>query len=269
MAEVQVRVPAPVSVQLARRWVVDYFNSQDESAARAFCEDGYTLHIGSTVFAGRDAQWLPAVRVQMDRFPGLGMTVHQVVACEDRAAVLFTQHGADGGVGGRQTCWGGIAIYERRGDQLSGCVAQEDYMTRQRQLKTGVPDPIEPPAPAPWDTAVQAPDAQAEQVVREWLEGAWPKAEPVRVDDEYLTGAALAFDVTQTHVGQLWSSGSDVVFHARQTGVCRGGLAGVFNGSVGQLFVNGMVRVEGGRIVSGRVVRDRAGLRASLLAQPS
>lgn len=269
MAEAQARVQPPLSVRLARRWVVDYFNSQDEAAAREFCESGYTLHIGSTVFAGRDEQWLPAVRVQMDRFPGLGMTVHQVVACDDRAAVLFTQHGADGGVGGRQTCWGGIAIYERRGDRLAGCVAQEDYMTRQRQLKTGVPDPIESPAPAPWDTGIQAPDAQAEQVVREWLAGTWPKPEPVRVDDEYLTGSVLSFEVKDTHVGQLWSSGSDVVFYARQTGVCHGGLAGVAPGSVGVLHVNGMVRVEGGRIVSGRVVRDRAGLRASLLAQSS
>ena len=58
------------SVRLARRWVVDYFNAQDDAAAREICHSSYTLHIGSTVFAGRDAQWLPAVRVQMERFPG-------------------------------------------------------------------------------------------------------------------------------------------------------------------------------------------------------
>jgi hypothetical protein len=261
--------PVPPSVRLARRWVVDYFNSQDEAAAREFCDEDYTLHIGHTVFAGRDAQWLPAVRLQMDRFPGLGMTVHQVVASDSRAAVLFTQHGTDGGPGGRVTCWGGIAIYERRGERLSGCVAQEDYMTRQRQLKSGSPDPVDPPSPNPWDTVLHAADPRAEQVVRDWLEGAWPKEPPVRVDDEHLTGTALAFEVTHTDIGQIWSSGPDVVFHARQTGVFLGGFAGVPAGLAGELVVNGMIRVVDGRISAGRVIRDRAGLRAALLAGAS
>jgi hypothetical protein len=264
MAESATQVPP--SVRLARRWVVDYFNSHDEAAAREFCAEDYTLHIGSTVFAGRDTQWLPAVRIQMDRFPGLGMTVHQVVASDNRAAVLFTQHGTDGGPGGRVTCWGGIAIYERRGERLSGCVAQEDYTTRQRQLKSGVPDPIVPPAPDPWDTVLRAPDPQAEQMVRDWLEGHWPKAPPVHVDDEHLTGSALAFEVARTHIGQIWSSGQDVVFHARQAGVYQGGFAGVPAGLAGELHVNGIVRVVDGHILSGRVIRDRAGLRAALLA---
>lgn len=259
-------IPAAPSVRLARRWVVDYFNAQNESAARQFCAPGYTLHIGSTTFEGRDAQWLPAVRLQMARFPGLGMTVHQVVASDSRCAVHFTQHGADGGVGGRVTCWGGIAIYERQGEQLTGCVAQEDYLTRQRQLKTGLPDAIAAPAPAPWDTPVQPPDAAAEQLARQWLEGAWPKADAVAVDDEHLTGQTLAFEVQDTHVGQLWSSGCEVVFHVRQRGRHLSGLAGVAAGRQGDLYVNGMLRVEGGRVVGGRIVRDRAGLRASLLA---
>lgn len=255
------------SLRLARRWVVDYFNSQDEEAAREICHGSYTLHIGSTVFAGRDTQWLPAVRVQMDRFPGLGMTVHQVTANETRAAVLFTQHGSDGGPGGRVACWGGIAIYERQGGQLAGCVAQEDYMTRQRQLRTGIVDPIDPPAPAPWDFVPQATDMLAEQVVLAWLQGDWPKSAGVRVDDEYLTGETLGFEVARTELGQLWSSGPDVVFHARQTGIVTRGLAGVPAGAVGELHVNGIVRVVDGRVAAGRVIRDRAGLRAALLSR--
>lgn len=255
------------SVRLARRWVVDYFNAQDDAAAREICHSSYTLHIGSTVFAGRDTQWLPAVRVQMDRFPGLGMTVHQVTANETRAAVLFTQHGSDGGPGGRVACWGGIAIYERQGGQLAGCVAQEDYMTRQRQLRTGVADPIDAPAAAPWDFVPQAPDAQAEQVVLAWLQGDWSKSAGVRVDDEHLSGDPLGFEVTDTHLGQLWSAGPDVVFHARQTGIVTRGLAGVPAGAAGELHVNGMVRVVDGRVAAGRVIRDRAGLRAALLSR--
>lgn len=260
-------VETPLTVRLARRWVVDYFNAQNEAAAREFCDSDYTLHIGTTVFAGRDAQWLPAVRVQMDRFPGLGMTVHQVVASDRHAAVHFTQHGRDGGPGGRVACWSGIAIYERRGERLSGCVAQEDYMTRQRQLKSGQADPIDPPAPDPWDSVIAAPDPHAEQRVRQWLEGGWPKTAPVRVDDEHVTGPPLSFEVTHTHIGQLWSSGPDVVFHARQSGIYRGGWVGVSAGATGVLHVNGVLRLVDGQITAGRVIRDRAGLRAALLAR--
>ncbi len=257
----------PTSLQLARRWVVDYFNSQDEAAAREFIEPGYTLEIGDYTFAGRDAQWLPAVRQQFDLFPGLIMTVHQVLAAGDRAAVLFTQHGASGGAGGRMTCWSGVAIYRGEAGRLTGCIAQEDYMTRQRQLKTGVPDVIDAPGPAPWDTVPVPPDREAEAVVRQWAQTAsWPPASAdVRCDDEHITGVPLHFEVTGGELTELFSSGSEVVFHVRQTGRYRGGFPGVqADDRELVLNCNGIVRVEGGQVVSGRVIRDRAGLRGRL-----
>ena len=279
---------APSSVvHLARRWVVDYFNSHDASAAHEFATPDYTLHIGEYTFAGRDAQWLPAVQKQMDTFPGLGMTVHQVLAGSNRVAVLFTQHGASGGSGGRMSrraapaahspearsaegtrvaCWSGVAIYRSNGQQLTGCVAQEDYQTRQRQLKSGVADLIDPPAPAPWDTAVLPPDAQAEAVVRQWLTTSWPTSVAgVRCDDEHITGVQLAFAVESGEITELFSSGSEVAFHVRQTGRYLGGLPGVQAGAVTSvLHCNGIVQVKDGHVVSGRVIRDRIGLVASL-----
>lgn len=260
-------VDTPVSVvHLARRWVVDYFNRHDASAAREFATPGYTLRIGEYSFVGRDAQWLPAVQKQMDTFPGLGMTVHQVLAGTDRVAVLFTQHGASGGSGGRVTCWSGVAIYLSNGQQLCGCVAQEDYMTRQRQLKSGVADPVEAPAPAPWDTPVLPPDGEAEAVVRRWLTGSWPSAViGVRCDDEHITGMPLAFEVTSGEITELFSSGPEVAFHVRQTGRYGGGLSGIAaHPGPMVLHCNGIVRVHGGHVVSGRVIRDRMGLLASL-----
>lgn len=262
-------VDAPVSpVHLARRWVVDYFNSHDASAARGFATPDYALDIGDYRFAGRDEQWLPAVQKQMDTFPGLGMTVHQILAGTNRVAVLFTQHGASGGSGGRIACWSGVAIYRSNGLQLTGCVAQEDYLTRQRQLKSGVADPIEAPAPAPWDTAALPADPQAEAVVRQWLTSSWPgSVSGVRCDDEHITGVPLAFAVESGTITELFSSGPEVAFHVRQTGRYLGGLPGVAaQARTSVLHCNGIVQVQDGQVRSGRVIRDRIGLIASLKA---
>ena len=248
-------------LSLLRRWVVDYFNSHDDETARAFVAPDYALHIGDVVFAGRDESWLPAVAVQMRLFPGLGMTVHRTLTGADWAAAWFSEHGASNG---RVACWSGVAIYFSDGERLTHCVAQEDYQTRQRQLKSGVADPVDPPAAAPWDVEPAPRDEAAEAAVARWLKGAWPAA-TVRCDDDYITGDPLRFEVRDVVIDALLSSGSEVVFHARQTGVYLGGLPGVeTTGANALLHVNGLVRVVDGRVHSGRVIRDRAGLRAAL-----
>ena len=163
-------------VQLTRRWVVEYFNGQNEQAAREFIAPAYTLEIGDHVFAGRDTQWLPAVAQQFAQFPGMGMTVHGLVVGSDRKAhhvgVWFSEHGASGGAGGRTSVWTGIALYAGDGRRLSGCVAVEDYHARRRQLTTGLPDPVPPPAlaPRPLPTiiavGVARPSAQGQAMTR-------------------------------------------------------------------------------------------------------
>ena len=256
-------IPA-TSVQLLRRWVVDYFNAHDANAARAFVAPDYTLRIGGVVLAGRDDQWLPAVAKQMQLFPGLGMTVHQVVAGEDWVAAWFSEHGASQA---RVACWSGVAIFHSDGTRLTGCVAQEDYFTRQRQLKSGIADPVDPPAAAPWDTPVLPRDAEAEDTVRQWLNSSWPsEIAHIRCDDEHIIRVPLRFDVTESEVGTLVSSGRDVAFHVRQTGIYLGGLADVaVQRQHAAVHCNGIVRVVDGRVASGRVIRDRMGLRANLL----
>jgi long-chain acyl-CoA synthetase len=257
------RRPAVPALSLVRRWVNDYFNRHEAAACAAFVAPDYALEIGDVTLAGRDDVWLPAVDVQMKRFPGLGMTVHQTVAGEDWAAAFFSEHGASEG---RQAVWSGIGIWRSDGDVLTGCIAQEDYMTRQRQLKSGIADPVGPPAVAPWDAAPRPRDEAAEKIVADWLHGAWPREpSPVRCDDDHITGAPLRFDVTETETVFLSSSGRDVVFHVRQTGLYRGGLAKIAAIDLpATLYVNGIVRVEDGRVVSGRVIRDRVGLQAAL-----
>lgn len=258
-------------VALARRWVVDYFNAQSDEAAREFIWPEYALEIGDYIFSGRDTQWLPAVRQQFEQFPGMGMTVHQVVAGSgdkaDRVAVWFSEHGAAGGPGGKAAAWSGVGIYRARGDKLVGCCAQEDYFTRSRQLRAGTTDPVDPPAAAPWDTRPLGNNPEAEAVVCAWLAQPWPQPlVAVRVDDEHITGEHLRFAVESTEVVDMFSSASEVAFHARQHGRYLGGLPGVPGRERRQLLnVNGILRVEGGEVRAGRVIRDRGGLKSRLL----
>ena len=259
--------PLPTPVQLLRRWVVDYFNGHNGSAAREFIAPEYALEIGDHLFAGRDTAWLPAVAEQMVQYPSLGMTVHQVLAGPEQVAVWFSEHGARGGAGGPQAVWSGVGIYRAQGAHVVGCCAQEDYTTRSRQLREGVCDPVDAPAVAPWDTVPLPPDAEAEQVVRRWLGSAWPVAEPgVRCDDDHLTGRPLRFAVEATQVLTLFSSGPEVAFQVRQRGRYLGGLPGVPARERSEmLHSNGIVRVQGGEVLKGRVIRDRGGLKARLL----
>ena len=252
-----------MSLQLMKRWVVNYFNPHSDVAAREFIAPDYKLEIGDVVFAGRDDQWLPAVQQQFKLFPSLGMTVHQAIAGDGWAAAWFSEHGA---AEGKAACWSGVAIYINDGTQLTRCVAQEDYFTRHRQMKSGICDALEAPAVAPWDMPQAAPDAGAMAVVKDWLNGSWPpKEEGVRCDDEHITGVPLQFQVHSTVIDELHASGNDVVFHARQVGTYVNGLAGMVpHQADAVLHCNGIVKVLNGQVVHGRVIRDRVGLKASL-----
>jgi SnoaL-like domain len=260
-----------IPVQLARRWVVDYFNAHDDAAAREFIAPEYALEIGDHLLAGRDTQWLPAVARQFAQFPGMGMTVHQVVAgSEDKAnrvAVWFSEHGAAGGPGGPVAVWSGVGIYQSNGDQLVACCAQEDYFTRARQLRQKVTDRADPPAPAPWDVLPMGSNLPAESVVQNWLANSWPQAQPeVHVDDEHITGQRMVFDVQSVDILDIFSSAEQVAFHACQHGTYRSGLsAGVERNRLEKLQVNGILQVQNGFVTGGRVIRDRGGLKARLM----
>lgn len=252
-------------LSLQRRWVVDYFNAHDAEAARSFIAPHYALSIGDVVFAGRDESWLPAVDAQMKAFPGLGMTVHQTLCGQNWAAVWFSEHGMSNGCA---AAWSGVGIYRCDGQVLTGCVAQEDYMTRRRQLKSGQSDAVDPPAVAPWDVEPGPRNEAAEATVLAWLAQGWPCAEgAVRCDDDYITGTPLRFAVSGSQVAELLSSGDHVAFNVRQSGVYQGGLPEPAQGpSAETLDCNGIVRVEDGQVVQGRVIRDRMGLWGRLRA---
>ena len=61
--------------------------------------------------------------------------------------------------------------------------------------------------------------------------------------------------------------GEHVAFHVRQTGTYIDGLgADLPPHQSALLHCNGLVRIVEGEVVSGRIIRDRAGLRAKLKA---
>ena len=136
-------------VALVRRFAVGFINGHDAAVCAEIMAPDYTLRIGPDVLVGRDLEYVPAVRSQLDQFPGLGLTVHDLFTDGEQVALHFSEHGASASRGGRVAAWAGIAVYRWDGSRLTGCVAEEDYLARRRQLATGKPDPVGRPAPAP------------------------------------------------------------------------------------------------------------------------
>jgi hypothetical protein len=115
-----------------------------------------------------------------------------------------------------------------------------------------------------------APEPGAEAALSQWLTQAWPdRRSAVRCDDEHITGQSLAFEVEHVDLLECVVSGLRIAFHARQYGRLLGGLPGVrevprADDARHWIDVNGLVRLEGGSVVGGRVIRDRLGLKARL-----
>ena len=245
-------------VGLVRRFAVEFMNGHNPDVCRDIMDPDYVLRVGGAVISGRDAEYLPAVQQQLDQFPGMVMTVHEVVYASDQIAIHFSEHGASGGAGGPVAAWQGIALYRGNGSQLTACVAEEDYYARRRQLKSGAVDTVAAPAAAPWDTTPQPPDPAAEAVVRRWLGDDLPAVGQVRFDDGL---TPIQFESDDIEVNEFMSAGDGVAFQVRQTGRYLSGL-GDTPASTGAIAFNsvGIVRVADGHIVGGQVIRDRAGL---------
>jgi len=248
-------------VALVRRWAVDWLNGQHPEACGDVLAPEYALLIGGYLLGPRET-YVPATLAQLSRYPGLVVTTHQLVVSGDRVAIVFTESGASSRLGGRAAAWTGVSLFRGDGRRLTHCWAEEDYYGRRRQLESGQCDPVAPPAAAPWDTVPQDPDPGAEEAVRDWLAGPDLRAADVVCDDEG-TGqsAERLLDVTGCEVTELFSAGEHVAFSAVQSGTYLGGLTGLDDrvGRPARLNLAGLVQVRDGRVVGGRVVRDRLG----------
>lgn len=257
--------PAPDPfVALMRRYVVDYTNAHDLSVCDEIMEPDYVLRMGPHVLAGRDEAYKAATRAQLRQFPGLGLTVHEIVSSGDRLALRFSEHGASVRHHGRVAVWAGIGLYHWNGTRLTANYVEQDYQARRRQLAGGGCDPVGAPAPAPWDTPARPPDPHAEHVVREWVARATTGTPGVVCDDG--RPAAPLVEGADAEVDDLFSAGDRVGVHAELRGRFTGGLDGLDDriGEPAVLHLAALVRVRAGRVVGGHVVRDRLGLQRAL-----
>jgi len=247
-------------VSLVRRWAVDWLSSNDPSVCDEIMAPTYSISIGGFRLDGR-ATYVSGTVAQLNRFPGLGLTIHELISSGNRVALRFTEHGAAAKLDGRQAAWGGVALFRWDGRQLTECFAEEDYLSRRRQLDSGECDPIEAPAAAPWNTVPEQPDPAAEEAVRRWLLRG--DLSSVDRDDSWLSHeATVPLEDVTTDLDELFSAGSRVAFHGVQRGMYAGGRERV----PAALHLAGLVRVEDGEVVRGRVIRDRLGLQRAMSA---
>ena len=254
--------------RLLRGFATDFLTSHDVDEVERIMDPAYRLDIGGHVFDGRDNAYLPATAAQLDQFPGLVVTVHDVVLSPDHAAMRFTEHGVSPRHG-RAAAWGGVTLFRIEGGRLRHGWAEEDYLARKRQLKAGACDPIAPPHPAPWDAPVEVSDARTESAVRDWLAQERlleaPELEEIRVGGPRFAELVAPDQVRVTH---LFSAGARAAFHAECVGTFRGGFEDVGRAQVGVaavLRVAGIADVADGRVARVQLSADRLGLHRSLL----
>lgn len=250
----------PAFVRLMKHYVIDYTNRNDQSQTPLIMEDDYLLRMGDHFVRGRDTEYHSATAKQMDQFPNLCLTVHDIATSGERLVMRFSEHGSSRLHEGRLSSWGGIGLYQWNGRRLTCNHVEQDYLSRRRQLKEGTAYPVDHPALAPWNIDPKAPDSAAEEVVRKWLESGRLAATPGVLLDDQGTGADVTPLINQTgiEINDFFSCGSVVAFHLAQHGSLVPdrevqGQAGM----QAYLHMAGMVRVEGGKVVSGRIIRNR------------
>ncbi|MGK0418294.1 nuclear transport factor 2 family protein [Haliea sp.] len=257
---------------LLRGFAVDFITGHDIAVAERIMAPEYCLSIGGHLLNGRDAEYLPPTAAQIHQFPGLCVTVHDVIYGENALAMKFTEHGASSRDGGRAATWRGVTLFRTDGRKLSRGWAEEDYFARKRQLTTGICDAVDPPHPMPWDVQPAAPDLEVESVARRWLcsgEGraGFPGANWLsKVDDSDPQPDALV-DIQATTIDELFSAGNRVAFHLQHEARYRGGFAGLDSALVGSAVTvraAGMLTVCGGEVVEASITTDRLGLYRSL-----
>jgi hypothetical protein len=255
-------------VQLMRTYCIDYTNSHDLSVCDAIMDPDYVVYI-TGMSLGRDSAYKPSVAQVFERFPNLGLAVHEFVTNGDRLAMRFSEHAAD--TSGGLACWPGIGLYDWNGSQLTTCRVEQDFWSQQRQLDSGVPDALEPPHLDPWTTTTASPSQRAaEQVAREWLvAGDLSRARTGRIDDSAPADYAPVVKATATAIHDLFSAGDRVAFHASLAGTYCGGLSADVAGSEGhaaRIDVAGILRITGGEVDDARLVTDRFGTWLRLLS---
>jgi predicted ester cyclase len=256
-------------VALMRRYCYDYTNRQDFAACDTIMVPGYTLHMGTHDLTGRDEFYKPATQRQFDQFPGLVLTINEIITNGDRLCLRFSEHGASVRHEKRRAAWSGIGLYKWDGERLLENYVEQDYYSRRSQLASGRPVDVEAPATAPWDTMPQPADEGAEALVRMALtDGTLLKTPGIRFDDGGAAGPSQAIlEHTEVSINDMFSAGDRVAFHIAQLGRLTADFSMGRAELVGTdvlLHMSGVVTVTKGAITAGRIIRDRLGLQRRL-----
>ena len=254
-------------VALMRTYCIDYTNSHDQTLYEMIMEPDYVLHTMGFTLDGRDTAYSPAVTQVFKEYPGLGLVVHEFVLNGDRLCMRFSEHGAAVEHGGRLTAWRGIGLYKWNGNRLIENYVEQDYHGRDRQLATGMPNPLDRPHLDPWVTTEAVPeDPAAVDTARRFLTAGDLTAASgnVIIDDSDITGSIpRPLDVRDVTVNDLFSAGPRIAFHITQHGLYVGGLDGVDDATVGQpvdLEVAGVADVTNGAVSNLRAVSGKLGI---------
>jgi predicted ester cyclase len=261
------------SARLLRGFAVDFLASHDIDVVGSIMDPAYCLNIGGYAIDGREAAYRPALVTLFEQYPGLCVTVHDVMFAPGAAALRFTEHGAAARPPGSAAAWGGIAMFRIENGRLRMGWAEEDYLARKRQLKSGRCDPVQPPHPAPWDAPCEPSDPSTEDAVKRWL--ADPAAilkagvvEEVSVEGPRFAALVSADRPVDCKLDVLLSAGARAAFHLECAGSYAGGFADIdatLAGTPVTLHIAVLATVQQGRVARVQAVADRLGLHRQLL----
>jgi hypothetical protein len=251
----------PALATILRRYAFAYTASNDPSVCADIMVEDYTLRMGDFAATGRDDNYIPAAVKQLRQFPGLGMSVHQLLITPDRAALQFSEYGRSL-LTDNDAAWSGISMYHWNGvDRLVDCRVEQDYYSRRRQQKSGVPSDVDRPAHDPWAHPIETPDPAVEIATRDWLLGNGIASLPVgSLDDEIVYEAdRVVLDSPEIEILDCFAGQSRSAFHACATGVISG-WPGAADGVIGKrssVYYAGIAHVADGQVTSARVISDR------------
>ncbi|MEV0104872.1 nuclear transport factor 2 family protein [Nocardia sp. NPDC050799] len=270
MAGNEPRVPAPGYLHplsiLLRRYTHAYTNCHDFEVCRQLMTEDYTLRMGENVFRGRELHYIPATEKQFRQYPGLGITVHDVVVGTDRIAMSFSEHGRST-LTGKSSRWSGVSMYRWDGRRLTECRVEQDYHARREQMRTGHPEQLPQPALDPWTTEPLAPEPRTERVLREWLAGGGLFEAPIGSLDNEPTAMPrrVLLSCASVTVLDLFTAGPRAAFHIRVQGRYAGGI-GIddYRNRPVEVYATGLATVAG-ESVSIQAVTDRLAVERRLL----
>ncbi|MFV0463942.1 MAG: nuclear transport factor 2 family protein [Nostocoides sp.] len=250
----------PLLAARLRRYCFAYTASHDPTVCDDIMVEDYVLHMGEFDIRGRDANYKPAAEKQYRQFPGLGMSVHDLLVTPTRAALHFSEYGRSV-LTGTSAVWNGISLYHWDGDRLTDCRVEQDYFARRRQLESGTPNAILPPELDPWTAPVEVPDPKVEAVTREWLlDGGLARLALGSLDDEAVAQPGrIQLDSPHADILDCFSGQDRAAFHARLTGT----IATWVNGSADMIgapavvYYTGFTGVVDGEVIQARAISDR------------